>query len=93
MEAHDSPALLTWNWKLRAGKAMEMSVKRDRQKWAATRDDQAVRCECSCDREELLMVIPFPLTASVCCAKHYLSYSSNAFAAKICNIITVMALL
>ena len=72
MEAHGSP-ILAWNWKLRAGKAMEMSVKRDRPKWAAAQDDQFVRCECSGDREELPMVPPFPLTASFCYAKYQLT--------------------
>lgn len=52
---------------------MEMSVKTDRPKWAAAQDDQVVRCECSGDREELPMVLPFPLTASLCHAKDQLT--------------------
>ena len=59
METHDRPALPTWNWKLRPGKEMEMSIKSDKQKWAATKDDRTVRCECSCDKEELPMVTSF----------------------------------
>ena len=89
METHDSPALLTWNWKLRAGKEMEMSIKSDKQKWVATQDGGVVRCECSCDREELPMVLSLPLAASnsyannqvcqlqcICCRKlqHYHCY-------------------
>ena len=73
MEAHDPPAPLTWNWKLRAGKEMEMSVKKDKQQWTAVQDDQVVRCECSCDWEELPMVLSFPLAANVCYAKHEVS--------------------
>ena len=72
MEVHDPPAL-TWNWKLRAGKRMEMNVKRDKKQWTAARDDQVVRCECCCDGEELAMVLPFPLTTSICYAKHWVS--------------------
>ena len=89
MEIHDPPALLTWNWKLRAGKEMEMSIKSDKKKWEATQDGRVVRCECSCDREELPMVLSLPLAASdyyahnqvcqlqcICCHKlqHYHCY-------------------
>ena len=70
METHDSPALLTWNWKLRACKGIEMSIKSDKQKWVATQDGGAVRCECSCDREELPMVLSLPLAASNCYANN-----------------------
>ena len=73
MEMHDPQAVLTWNWKLRAGKEMEMSVKREKQKWAPTQDDRAVRCECSCDWEELPMVLCLSLTASICHAEHLVS--------------------
>ena len=92
MEAEDPPALHAWEWKLRAGKAMEMGVKRDKKHWMAAQDDRVVRCECSCDREELLMVLLGPMTAGICYA-NIRSFSSNAFAAKNCNIITAMALL
>ena len=70
METHDPPALLTLNWKLRAGKEMEMSIKSDKQKWAATQDGRIVRCECSCDREELPMVLSIPPAASNCYANN-----------------------
>lgn len=92
MEVQDPPALPTWNWKLRAGKEMEMGVKRDKQQWIAARDDRVVRCECSCGREELSMVHLTSATASVCDANTR-TFSSNAFAAKSCNIINAMALL
>ena len=59
MDAHDPPAL-TWNWKLRAGKDMEMAVKRDKQQWIGSLDDRRVRCECSSDREEPSMVLLWP---------------------------------
>ena len=62
MEAEDPPGLHAWEWKLRAGKAMEMGVKRDRKQWMAAQDDRVVHCECSCDREELLMVLLGPVT-------------------------------
>lgn len=64
---------LTWKYKLRVGKELEMDVKREKQQWTATRDDQVVRCECSCDQGELLMVIRFSLTASAFYAKHQVS--------------------
>ncbi|CAD6568308.1 MAG: DNA binding protein [Alectoria sarmentosa] len=69
MDAHDPPAL-TWNWKLRAGKDMEMAVKRDKQQWIAALDDRVVRCECSSDREESSML------QCICCHKlqHYHCY-------------------
>ena len=66
IETHDPPALLTWNWKLRAGKELEMSIKSEKQKWAATQDGRAVHCECSCDREELPMVLSLQLAAGKC---------------------------
>ena len=90
MKTHDPPALLTWNWKLRAGKELEMSIKSDKQKWAATQDGRAVGCECSCDREELPMVLSLPLAASNCYTNNR-SVSSNVLAAENCNTITVMA--
>lgn len=89
MEARDSPTRLTWNWKLRAGKELEMCVKRDNQQWVA---DRVVRCECSCDLEEVPMVLLDPATAITCHA-NIKSFSSNAFAAKSCSIITAMGLL
>ena len=70
METHESPTLLTWNWKLRAGKEMEMSIKSDKQKWVATQDGGVVRCECSCDMKELPMVLSLPLAASNCYANN-----------------------
>ena len=70
MEKRDPPALLTWNWKLRAGKEMEMRVKRDKKRWAATQDGRVVRCECSCDREEQPMVLSLPLAANNCYANN-----------------------
>lgn len=66
MDTHNSSSLLTWNWKLRAVKEMEMSVKKDKQRWITARDDQTVRCECSCDQEEQLMVLHSPATARIC---------------------------
>ena len=92
MENNDPPALLTWNWKLRAGKEMEMRVKRDKKRWAASQDGRVVRCECSCDREELPMVLSLPLAANSAMLT-IRSVSSNAFAAESCNTITVMATL
>lgn len=70
MEAHDPPALLRWNWKPRAGKEMEMGVKREKQQWIAAWDDRVVRCECSCDLEER------PMLQCTCCQKlqHYHCY-------------------
>lgn len=60
IEANDPSALVTWNWKLRKGKEMEMGVKRDKRQytrqWIAALDDRVVRCECSCDQEEPAMV-------------------------------------
>lgn len=91
METHDSPALLTWNWRLRAGKEMEMIIKRDKKKLAATQDGQVVRCECSCDREEQPMVLSLPVAVTAMLTIR--SASSNAFAAERCNTITVMATL
>lgn len=92
MEAHDPPALLRWNWKLRAGKEMEMGVKREKQQWIAAWDDRVVRCECSCDLEERPMVLLGPTTARLCYA-NIRSFSSNALAARNYNIITAMVLL
>ena len=91
MQTRDPPAPLTWNWKLRAGKEMEMAVKTDKQQWTGARDGQTTRCECSCDGEEWPMVHSLPLTAEV--ATLNIMLSSNAFAAKDCNTITAMALL
>lgn len=65
MEACDRPTPPTWNWKVRAGKEMEMRVKRDKRQWTNARDARVVRCECSGDGEDLAMVIPFPLTVSI----------------------------
>ena len=70
IQAHDPPATLIWNWKLRAGKEMEMGVKKDKQQWTVARDDQTIRCECSCDREEWPMVGSLLLTALSCHAEH-----------------------
>ena len=92
MEAPIPSVPLTRNYKLRPGKALEMLVKRDNLEWITARDDRVVRCECSCDREELPMVLLGPVTASMCCA-NMRSLSSNAFAAKNCNIILAMAML
>lgn len=61
MEAHGPPALPTWNFKLRPAKALAMDVKKDKRQWIASLDDRVVRCECSCDREEPPMVLPWPL--------------------------------
>ena len=69
MQAHNPPAPLTWNWKLRAGKEMEMAVKMEKQQWTVARDGHTMRCECSCDREEWPMVRSLPLTAWSCYAE------------------------
>ena len=74
MEQQDSPTLPTWNWKLRAAKAMEMGVKKDRRLWIPDRDDRQVRCECSSDREELYMVLLSPRQrVSLMLTSHYLA--------------------
>lgn len=52
----DLSAVPSWTWKLRPGRKVEMRVKKDKQQWIAARDDRIVRCECSCDWEELPMV-------------------------------------
>ncbi len=92
METHDPSALLAWNWKLRAAKSMEMGVKRERKQWISDQDNRVVRCECSCDQEESLMVLLSPVNGRYLLA-NINSFSSGAFAAKNCNIITAMALL
>ncbi len=66
MEAHDPSALLAWNWKLRAAKLMEMGVKRERKQWISDQDNRVIRCECSCDQEESLMVVLSLVTADIC---------------------------
>ena len=73
---------------------MEMGVKRDKEHWTAARDNRVVRCECSCDREEQPMVLlGLGLAMANNCYAKIWSSSSNASAAKSCNIITAMALL
>ena len=66
METNDPSALLAWNWKLRAAKSMEMGVKRERKQWISDQDNRVIRCECSCDQEESLMVLLGPVTAGNC---------------------------
>ncbi|CAF9927706.1 DNA binding protein [Imshaugia aleurites] len=66
----DLSAVPSWTWKLRPGRKVEMRVKKDKQQWIAARDDRIVRCECSCDWEEL------PMLQCTCCQKlqHYQCY-------------------
>lgn len=69
-----------------------MDVKRDKKNWVTARDDRVVCCECSCDQEELPMVLLDPATSTNCYA-NIRPFSSNASSAKNYNIITAMALL
>ena len=64
LEAYDLSAVPSWTWKLRPGRKVEMRVKKDKQPWIAARDDRIVRCECSCDWEELPMVLLRSATAT-----------------------------
>lgn len=74
------------------GKALEMDVKKNTLQWYPDGDDRVVRCECSCDREEVPMVFLDPVTANLCETNIRL-FSSDVFAVKNCSIITAMVLL